>query len=338
MNNSTNIGNVNTGVNPVAKIVPVLGVERTGSISQELASRAKNFIVGQVYQVKVLEKLSDTMHLVNVDNTVLKMNLGDAAKAGQSLPLRFLQFQPVPTFALETQAKGSDHQSKLSHTGLLLGTILSQAKAQGATARVQAHGVVSQQPTNPVALAQDLKQAITKTGLFYESHLGELARGTRGVESIRQEPQNLNQTQLSTLVSQQLSVLESNKLSWNGEIWPGQQMALDMKEVPYARVNEKEQGTQQDTDEETVKQMQTDLTLDLPSLGKVKARLRIVDGKIAIQLAAQNENTTVLLNQKKNTLAKSLEARGQTLDGLTVSHLKDEQLKQKADIRPVSPA
>jgi hypothetical protein len=337
MNNSSNIGNVSTGIIPVSKVVPVLGVERTGSVTQELASRAKNFIVGQVYQAKVLEKLSDNVHLVNVDKTVLKMNLGDAAKAGQTLPLRFLQLQPVPTFLLEAQAKGSELQTKLSNTGKLLGTFLSQAKAEGATARYQAQGIVSQQPTNPIVLAQDLKQAITKTGLFYESQLGELARGTRGVESLRQEPQNLNQTQLSTLVSQQLSVLETNKLSWNGEIWPGQQMALDVKEVPPERVHEKDQSEQQNADDD-VQQMQTDLTLDLPSLGKVKAQLRLVDGKIAIQLAAQNEQTTVLLNQQKNALAKSLEARGQTLDGLSVTHLKDDQLNQQTDIRHVSPA
>lgn len=336
MNNPSNIGNVTTGINPVSKVVPVLGVERTGSVNQELASRAKNFLVGQVYQAKVLEKLSDNMHLVNVDKTVLKMNLGDAAKAGQTLPLRFLQLQPVPTFLLEAQTKGAELQTKLSQTGKLLSTILSQAKAEGATARFQAQGVVSQQPTNPIALAQDLKQAITKTGLFYESHLGELARGSRGLESIRQEPQNLNQTQLSTLVSQQLSVLETNKLSWNGEIWPGQQMALDVKEVVHERVNE--QDDNQANADEADPQMQTDLTLDLPVLGKVKAQLRLVNGKISIQLAAQQERTTALLDQQKNVLAHSLAAQGQTLEALSVKHLTETEMNKQADIRHVSPA
>jgi flagellar hook-length control protein FliK len=89
--------------------------------------------------------------------------------------------------------------------------------------------------------------------------------------------------------------------------------------------------------------MQSEMTLHLPNLGKVQAKLRLVDGRLSIQLAAESAETSIMLNQQKQTLVHAFEQNGQVLDGLTVSSLlkaKTSAAKsaegKKAEIRPVS--
>lgn len=332
MINQTNTNDISRAPNAVAKILPVLNVQKIGSADQDHASKARQFNIGQVYQAKVLDQVDSDTHLVEVDSTLLKMQLGDSGKTGQTLPLRFMQLHPVPTFALEL--KDSEPQAVLSRTGKLIATILSAAKAEGAQTQLKAEGVVSQQPSHPTTLAHDLKQAISKTGLFYESHLTDFARGQRTLESLRQEPQNVNQNHLATLVSQQLNVLETHKLSWQGEIWPGQQMAMEMAQLPNPPVEEKRQDQQQ-TSEADAQSIQAALNLTLPTLGEVKAKLSIVHGKLTIQLAAKNTQTHDLLNAKKSILVASLEAGGQQIDALSVKQLAEVNTKDDVPFRPV---
>jgi hypothetical protein len=322
MINQSTTSELTRGVNGVSKIVPVVSVERIASAAQEFASKAKNFNIGQVYLARVLENLPDKTQLVEVGDTILKMQLGDAGKAGQTIPLKFLQLQPIPTFLLESAGADQAPETHLSTAAKLIGSLLQEAKLQGATPRHQAEGIVTQQPNNPQQIAQDLKQALSKTGLFYESHLTALAQGERNLESIKQEPQNLNKMPLATLVSQQLNMLETNKLSWNGQIWPGQEMALDLFVLPENQVEKDARRKQQSVVAED-RPIQTNLVLDLPTLGKVKAEISLVNGKLSVQLSAKQQNTAKTLAQQKFKLIDTLNANGQTQAHVTVSALNE---------------
>ena len=318
MINQSTTSELTRGVNGVSKIVPVVSVERIASAAQEFASKAKNFNIGQVYQARVLENLPDKTQLVEVGDTILKMQLGDAGKTGQTIPLKFLQLQPVPTFLLESAEADQAPETHLSAAAKLIGSLLQEAKMQGATARYQAEGIVTQQPNNPQQIAQDLKQALGKTGLFYESHLTALVQSEHNLESIKQEPQNLNKMPLATLVSQQLNMLETNKFSWSGQVWPGQEMAFDMFMLPENQVEKDARHNQQGAVPED-RPIQTNLVLDLPTLGKVKAEISLVDRKLSVQLSSKQQDTAKTLAQQKFKLINALSANGQNLAHVTVS-------------------
>jgi len=325
MINQANTSNLNAGLNPAAKILPVLSVERIGNIAQELASNAKNFVQGQLYEAKVLEKISNTDFLVKVDQTLMKMSLGSAGQIGQTLSLRYLQSQPTPTFLLSQPPTNLENDSvSVSQTAQLIHQLLKEASAEGASSRYQATGVVTQHPNNPQVMAQDLKHAISQTGLFYESHLNEFAQGERTLNAILQEPQNSHTTQLATLVSQQLTVLENQRLSWNGEVWQGQKMQLDVYQTQENIQNERQSGGSEPSEE---RPMQSEMTLHLPHLGKISAKLSLTNGRLNIHLQAEQTSTLQTLNYQRPKLAQAFEKNGQALDALTVTGFSVNGLK-----------
>ncbi len=325
-------GQSQSGVNPVAKVLPVLGVERIGSSTQEQASNAKNFIIGQVYQAKIQEKVDQNTHLVKVDQQLLKMQLGQGAKPGQTLALRFIQASPVPTFLLDQAAGELNDQAKISHTGKLIAKFLQQA--QGATARYQAQEVVTQNPLLVAATAQALKQSVSKTGLFYESHLQALAQGEQSLDSLMQEPQNAQKQLLPTLVSQQLSLLESQKFSWSGEIWPGQVMQLDI-----APVSEDEGQAEQETSQEAENTpVESTLSLHLPLLGDVAVKLRMQGEQLAVQLQAAEADTRTVMQSQQARLQTALLGHVKTLSQLSIESIpQHSSLDDESGIRHVTP-
>lgn len=335
MINTNHTGQLQPAIKEVGKILPVLGVENVGSSTQERASNARNFLVGHVYQAKVLEKVGQ-FDLVKVDNQVLKMQLGDSGKLGATLALKFLQANPTPTFSLnQAHTFGQEAKTHLSQTGQLIGKLLQQAQAQGVTARYQADGVVTNNPMFVAQFANDLKQAIRQSGLFYESHLQALSEGDGVLESLKQEPHNAQRQPLTTIVSQQLSLLDTQKFAWSGEVWAGQQMQLDV--VPnVTRNTEDENAEEEGTGEDAP--IQSTLALSLPKLGDVKAVINLRDGKLQVQLLAKEKATRESMQLKRQALNHALSANGQSVESLTVDMLTTESIsKENESIRQVTP-
>ena len=338
------LDNISAGLNPVARILPVLAVDNIGSTLQELGARATQFAVGREYVAHVLSKVGDTAYTVQVQGTdsngkdikgaILRMDLGSTAQAGQTLLLRYMKDSPVPTFLqlsdLASNSAGS--KTELSSAATLISQSLKQAEGDGIATRYQATAVVTNHPQNPQVIAHDLKQAINNSGLFYESHLSEVVQGTRAMSTVLQEPQNqlnqglLNQNQLNAnqanspitaLMAQQLAVLENQRLSWQGQVWPGQNMSWDV--YLQQRESERESSSSYQPSPDEPRPIASDLTLHLPHLGKVTAKLSLVDGHMRINIQAEQAQTLEELKAKRQALAQALLGNGQQLDALTVS-------------------
>lgn len=307
---------INTGITPVAKLVPVLPVDNIGSTLQELNARATQFVKGQEYSAQVLSKINDQAYLVKVDHAVLKMELGSAAQPGQTLSLRFMQEAPVPTFFLtSTLTKPGGSSAELSAAANLIGQYLKQAERDGVSSRYQATAVVTQSPKTPHLLAQDLKQTVGNSGLFYESHLSEMVQGKRTLAAIMQEPQNHHHTQIATLMTQQLAMLESNRMSWHGEVWSGQNMDWD---VYLQERTHSEETEPQDESVDENRAIASEMTLHLPKLGKVTAKLHIAEGRIRLNILADQPQTLTTLKNQSERLANAFHHQGLQLDALTV--------------------
>ena len=310
-------------INPLSRITPVLTVDTIGSITQELGDRATQFNKGQEYIAHVLSKAGDTAYNVKIEGgdikgVTLKMELGPAAQMGKTLVLRYIHENPTPTFLLlSTPNNDAESAADISPAAQLIGYILKKADSEGVTSRFEAASVVTHAPNNAQAVAHDLKHAVSNSGLFYESHLSDLVQSNQVLAAIKQEPQNQPNFPLAGLMSQQLAILENQRMSWHGEIWPGQKMDWDV----YLQQKEADNGQhacQRQTSED--RPIASELTLHLPHLGKVSARLSIIDGRMRIGILAEQTQTLDTLSNQKLSLAKAIERSGQQLDRLTITH------------------
>jgi len=306
---------IGTVVNPVARVLPVLATDNIGSAMQELNARATSFVKGQEYLAQVVTKLDDKAYLVKVDQSMLKMELGTAARAGQTLLLRYMQDSPVPTFLLAPPTtKSSGAATELSPAAQLIGRYLKEAESAGATTRREAMSVVTHSPKNPQLMAQDLRQALSNSGLFYESHLNAMVQGRRTVAALMQEPQNQHNAQIATLMAQQLAVLDNQRLSWHGEVWLGQKMDWDVRLQERPNAEESEQPALDEN-----RSIASEVTLHLPKLGKVTAKLSLEGGHLRINLQAEQAATLGTLKDKSEHLTQAIADSGLQLDALTVA-------------------
>ncbi|MDP2154240.1 MAG: flagellar hook-length control protein FliK [Methylotenera sp.] len=309
---------ISPGPAPVGKLLPVLASDNIGTASQESSARATQFALGREYSAQVLSRVDGKAFLVKVDNAVLKMDLGNAAHVGQSITLRYVQDAPVPTFLFTPQTtKPTDGSALLSPGARLIGQYLQEAEKNGVSNKFEAAVVVTQSPKDPQMVAQGLRQAVANSGLFYESHLSEMLQGGRTLAAVMQEPQNQtqtqNQAQIATLTSQQLAILEQNRLNWHGEVWPGQKMEWDV----YLEQREGDEHASERDD--VARSVISEVKLTFPHLGVVAAKLTIVDGYISINLRAEQSETLDALKRQSRGLTQAISDTGLQLDGLVIS-------------------
>jgi Flagellar hook-length control protein FliK len=311
-------------INPISRIAPILAVDPIGTINQALGDRATQLVKGQEYFAQVLSKAGDTAYNIKIDgkgvlkDVVLEMNLGSAAQAGKTMLLRYLHANPAPTFLLlPTPMNESGSAAEISPTAQLIGQILSKADSEGVSTRFEAASIVTHAPHNAQIVAHDLKLAVSSSGLFYESHLSDLVQSNQVLTAVKQEPQNQVNTSLTGLVSQQLAILENQRMSWHGEVWPGQKMDWDV----YFQQKEFDASQQSSYQQQTAENrpIASEMTLHLPHLGKVSARISIIDGHMRVGISAVETKTLEALKSQKLSLAKAIEKNGQQLDRLTIT-------------------
>ncbi|HNM74813.1 MAG TPA: flagellar hook-length control protein FliK, partial [Accumulibacter sp.] len=116
---------------------------------------------------------------------------------------------------------------------------------------------------------------------------------------------------LQAIVQQQLEAFATQHFSWQGQIWPGQQMHWEIEDRSQERGAD---GTPGDGSE----QWQTRLRLILPNLGEVDARLQIRDQQVTLTLFAEDAETRNTLRDQSADLQNHLAAAGLTLAALGV--------------------
>lgn len=306
-------------VHPLVRIAPVVSVAHIGDPLQALNARAASFLRDKEYPALVTARLDETTFLVKVEQSFYKMNLGHHASVGQGLMLQYLHADPIPTFALVSQSghssKAGGISAQVSVLAQQIDDAIRQAGVAGTQARYEAAQVVSLSPAIVQVMAGDLKKALERTGLFYESHLQEYHAGRRPLSEIRMEPQNQQQyaSVSNALLPQQLAILEHQRISWHGEIWPGQEMDWDIRLDNYRESG----GRSSEPSEQSA--ISTDLTLHLPRLGTVKAGIRLQDGHLSITLNADEASTRTMMKTESPSLSGAVTRHGQWLDALMVS-------------------
>jgi hypothetical protein len=189
------------------------------------------------------------------------------------------------------------------------------------------------QTSQPQAVAQTLQQAISQSGVFYESHLANWASGHMNMTQLMQEPQAqlsprletpsstemsittnkptelLNNPTLQHLVNTQLQTLEQNHIIWQGNAWPGQAMQWEISQ-------DTPQQNQQQTPAEST--WHSDVKFELPALGNITATLRLTGTHLSVQIQAENLDSANKLQANTTRLVNALAAAGIPIDSVLI--------------------
>lgn len=177
------------GTRPVSSLEAAKPTILTGDARQEVFQRLNRIALGTHFRAEVLSHLKDGSFLVKVAGGAVKMNLPDGAQVGDTVDLTLAATQPRLTFLLA--APRQDNTTSLSTTGRFIDSILHAAQEDGGTptAVVGKTPLASSPDVKPDQLASAMKNALTFSGLFYESHVAQWASGERPLKILMAEPQ-----------------------------------------------------------------------------------------------------------------------------------------------------
>lgn len=178
-----------TGTRPVVLIEASVPANAIGQPRQETLDRLLQLTLGKEYQAQVLSRFTDGNFLVKVDNAVASMKLPPGTKSGDTLDLTLLATQPRPTFLLGRAEAGAT--TSLSNAGRLIDNMLQMAQQNGASPAVIGRTPLlpsATAATIPTQIASAMQQAVTASGLFYESHVAQWAAGNRPLSELLREP------------------------------------------------------------------------------------------------------------------------------------------------------
>ena len=145
---------------------------------------------GQAIQARV-EQQTPGGHLVSVNGRVFEFKLPEGTRPGDFLRLVYVNSDPRPTFALlRVERAASQADAKLSDAGRLLSALRDITESEAAPSRAQSTAPVLPEEfpaTSQVAIL--LRDTLSMSGLFYESHQAQWVMGSRSISQLEQEPQ-----------------------------------------------------------------------------------------------------------------------------------------------------
>jgi hypothetical protein len=167
---------------------------------QKLTDALSNLVPGQRVLAEVQAMLPNGTYRALVAQRDVTLALPFSAKAGDSLELEVLESDGKVTLAFvanrttgqeaTTQARESV-PTTLSQTGRLIGNLMGNAEegAKAAPAPLNGNQPLSKSAPEAAQLAPILKEALGKSGVFYEAHQARWVAGQLPTEALRQEPQ-----------------------------------------------------------------------------------------------------------------------------------------------------
>jgi hypothetical protein len=266
-------------------------------------------VKGHIYHAKILEVAVNGTLRVEVEGRQLVLTMPQHWKAGDHLSLKYMGDTGGMNFQLLTGAENSSEQVSLSPIAKEVVGQIKLAQREGMDNVYQASIPATNNPQHVKQFAGDLQHAVELTGLFYESHLAEFAQGVRSLSSLISEPQNQGGPISHHLMAQQLNVLETQRLIWHGEVWPGQlaewQLKIEDQPADAALLAESV--------------VQSHLSLELPNLGKVRASLQLIGNRLSLSIVADHAHTTHALRARSQALIDAFKAHPVKLKAISIA-------------------
>jgi len=307
---------------------------------------ASAFEPGQKFQATVQAQLAPGIFKVQVGEQLLQLQLPGNIRTGDSITLQVVSLLPRLTFTMAASANPLSTADQLSATSRLLSSLTQQPFEKSFVPAINSTPLWTGTTDFPdtAALAGKLHEALSQSGLFYESHQAQWLAGSRNTSQLMQEPQNqpadkvkaafgINENRqiantdsavnpqprisipgvpdhLHPLIQQQLNALETSQVQWQGQVWPNQQMNWEIHE----------ESSRSPGGEES-RQWVTQINLNLPKLGEITATLRFNKSGLNLTLDAGANATRVKLGAASSKLVAALSERGiNTTSTLVTKH------------------
>ena len=328
-------------VEAVAPVIPVPDPVRS----------TPEFLPGQKYQAKVEAQLPNGNFKVRVAREALQMNLPESARPGDRMELVLIATAPRLKFVLLGDGQAGERAS-LSTTGRFLGTLIHDtARSPAAPPSIGAAPLLSGPPADSRQLPGLLQQALSQTGLFYESHQAQWIAGKSTLEQLQQEPQGrltaaapppLGPEPKTTLPQLSLdaepaAATAAAHATQNSEV-PVHAQSLTLVQQQLAVLEtgqlnwrgeiwpgqwmEWDIAEHPPAENETAEPSpwQTRLRLTLPKLGEVTATLGLDSRGVHIALDAAAAETAKLLQGSQQPLAAAMAAAGLSVFAMEAQH------------------
>ncbi|MBI3375626.1 MAG: flagellar hook-length control protein FliK [Betaproteobacteria bacterium] len=226
-----------------------------------------------------------------------------ARLAAQAPSLRFSGLAWEALLASPFPDTTAPNGAQLSPTARMFAQVLDASARESLPAlTLRVDKTAGQAPPQQVAAA--LADAISGSGMFFESHLADWVQGAQNAASVLAEAQLRAATDSGTagtaLFQQQVSALATGEMAFLLPAWPGQTVALTISGEPGP-------GQQKGAAERS---FFAHLETDLPELGPVHAVLSLKPHGIDVDLRASAPPTAQALDENRNALARALVAAG----------------------------
>ena len=326
------------------------------------------FVVGEAVGARMVEPLQHRQWVAVVKNALFTLKLppattsagsapGSMPSKGDVLSLRVASLAPRLTFVLVDSAPATPASGavavQLSDAARTLSELVSAGERgllqpAGSAAQGSMTVLLSDPAATPSERAQALAQAISHSGLFYESHLLAWAEGRMPLSSLHGEPQarladqlkvaspatrEAASAELGGLLHRQLDALDGKPLAFAGFAWPGQPAEWRVqREAVDERGHERrnEAGAERDRPEaDQPTAWTTQIQLALPRLGALGAQLRVAGSQVTLALTLDNPTSAALLTTHRGRLASALQESGLTLTALTVHQAVQQATAQR---------
>ena len=306
---------------------------------------------GQLLQGSVQSKVSEGLFKVQVAGQTLRMRLPGNIQSGDVLKLQVITTHPRITFSMVASTNPLSTPEKIGATARILSNLADLPLERPIVQQLGNKAVwqAGQQAPDTKLLAGALREAIGKSGLFYESHQAQWVRGERSTNQLLEEPQNVltgkslllspaEQQAASTGSGQALpdkaftAQAQSNTplmaksagdtaLPIAKELLPLVQQQLHTLEHhhlvwmgqvwPGQQMQWEIQGEpEQQLQQQSERQWSTEMELALPKLGDIHARLVFAESGLRLTLHAADSATVDLFNRNLPKLKNSLADAG----------------------------
>jgi flagellar hook-length control protein FliK len=309
----------------------------------------KQFELGQKVQGTVQAQVAPNVFNVRIATQLLQMQLPAFIRSGDIITLQVASLQPRLTFTLAASSNPVSTPESLSAASRLLSSLSQQPLERSYVRPIQSSPLWTGEKTLPdtTQLAGKLHEALSQSGLFYESHQAQWIAGTRPTTHLLLEPQNqLPNNQLPQTRQPQIQLTQNTStrstdtanstmpltqtvseqriaapnIPEHLQTLVQQQMnALETHQVLWQgqvwqgqemRWEVREESPHRTTQGMEEGQWITQIHLDLPNLGGVSARLSFNGNALNLSLDVSDPQAREKLGNASSQLMAALSERG----------------------------
>lgn len=332
---------------------------RPAAPAQDISDKLAGLVAGQRLLAEIQSLLPNGSYRALINQRSVTLGLPFAATPGDTIELEVTESDGKLTLAVLSKALAESDgdaaaSTRLSRTGQLIGALLAARSAESVALPLNDNQPISERPpTDAKELLPLLRQAISESGMFYESHQAEWIEGRYPQRQLLQEPQgrltphtavpqatssgNLPAAsdavqvspalaplvpttppaQLAAAVAPELQTVVQQQLeafATQTFAWQGQIWAGQQMQW---EIDDARDGRASGGDDSP--RWQTRLRLTLPRLGAVEARLLIEGKQLKLSVLADHGETRALLHADADRLRRQLEQAGLDLASMGIA-------------------